>query len=110
MPKQATMIILNEKEREGLIQITKRHRSEQQAVLRAQIVLAAAQGHTNVQIARALDIHVDTVRLWRDRWAGLQGIEPRDLEYRRALAGCAPSWGDAENYGRTALPDGGTGV
>jgi hypothetical protein len=38
MPKRATQIVLSEKEWEGLTQITRRHRSEQQAVLRAQIV------------------------------------------------------------------------
>ena len=64
MPKQATMIVLSEPERDGLLQITKCHRSEQQVVLRARIVLAAAQGSSNTQIARALDINVDTVRLW----------------------------------------------
>ena len=75
MPKRATAIVLSEKEQEGLTQITKRHRSEQQVVLRARIVLAAAQGHANSRIARDLAINVDTVRLWRERWAGLQGIE-----------------------------------
>ncbi len=75
MPKRATTIVLSEKEQEGLLQITKRQRSEQQVVLRARIVLAAAQGHANVQIANELGINVDTVRLWRDRWAGLQGID-----------------------------------
>jgi transposase len=48
---------------------------EQQVALRARIVLAAAQGHSNVRIADELGICVDTVRLWRDRWAGLQGID-----------------------------------
>ena len=64
MPKRATLIVLSEKEQEGLLQITRRHRNEQQVVLRARIVLAAAQGHPNVQIASELDTHVDTVRLW----------------------------------------------
>src|SRR2546428_1284705 len=73
MPKRATPIVLSKKEQEGLLQITKRHRSEQQVVLRARIVLAAAQGQPNVQIASELDINVDTVRLWRGCWAGLQG-------------------------------------
>src|SRR5689334_24201011 len=85
MPKRAPVIVLSEKEREGLTQITKRHRSEQQAVLRARIVLAAAQGHANAQIARELDINVDTVRLWRDRWAGLQGIELETLSIAERL-------------------------
>jgi putative transposase len=79
MPKRATTIVLSEKELEGLLQITKRHRSEQQVVLRARIVLAAAQGRSNVQIASELGINVDTVRLWRDRWAGLQGIDLETL-------------------------------
>jgi putative transposase len=75
VPKRATKVMLSEKEREGLEHLTKRHRSEQQQVQRARIVLAAAQGHTNVQIGRELAIDVDTVRLWRDRWVGLQGID-----------------------------------
>lgn len=73
MPKRATRVVLSETEQEKLTQITKRHRSEQHQVLRARIVLAAAQGHANAQIARELSINVDTVRLWRDRWVGLQG-------------------------------------
>ena len=85
MPKRATAVILSEKEQEGLLQITKRHRSEQQVVLRARIVLAAAQGHANVQIASDLGINVDTVRLWRDRWAGLQGIALETLSLAERL-------------------------
>ena len=42
MPKRATQVILPEKEREELVEITRRHRSEQQQVLRVHIVLAAA--------------------------------------------------------------------
>ena len=74
MPKRATAVVLSEKEQEGLLQITKRHRSEQQVVLRVRIVLAAAQGSSNVQIARELSAHVDTVRLWRDRWVDCKGL------------------------------------
>jgi len=77
--------MLSEKEQEGLLQITKRHRSEQQIVLRARIVLVAAQRQSNVQIARELDINVDTVRLWRDRWAGLQGIDLEALSVTERL-------------------------
>ena len=69
MPKRATALHLSEQEQEALIRLTRRHRSEQQVVLRARIILAAAQGASNAQIARELDINVDTVRLWRDRWA-----------------------------------------
>ena len=85
MPKRATTIVLSEKEQEGLLQITKRHRSEQQVVLRARIVLAAAQGFSNTQIARELGINVDTVRLWRDRWVGLQGLDLETLSLAERL-------------------------
>ncbi|MBV9229402.1 MAG: helix-turn-helix domain-containing protein [Chloroflexi bacterium] len=79
MPKRATRIVLSEKEQEALMRISKRHRSEQQMVLRARIILAAAQSHSNAQIARWLDITVDTARLWRDRWANFQGIDLETL-------------------------------
>ncbi len=75
MPKRATRVVLNEKEQAALLRITKRYRSEKQQVQRAQMVLAAAEGQSNARIARDLAINVDTVRLWRERWVGLQGIE-----------------------------------
>lgn len=79
MPKRATQVMLSEKEQKELVQIVKRHRSEQQQVLRARIILAAALGHSNIQIARELSINVDTARLWRDRWVELQGIDLETL-------------------------------
>jgi putative transposase len=85
MSKQATQVILSEKEQEELRQITRRHRSEQQIVLRAQIVLAAAQGYSNARIARDLRVNVDTARLWRDRWVALQGIELSSLSVAERL-------------------------
>ncbi len=85
MPKRATLVVLSEKEQEELEQITHRHRSEQQQVLRARIVLAAAQGRSNAQIARDLAINVDTARLWRDRWVGLQGIDLETLSISERL-------------------------
>ena len=85
MPKRATKVVLSEKEQEALVQITKRHRSEQQQAQRARIILASAQGDSNVQIARELQINVDTVRLWRDRWVGLQGIDLDTLSIAERL-------------------------
>ena len=85
MPKRATAVVLSENEQEGLLQITKRHRSEQQVVLRARIVLLAAQETSNVYIARELGVNVDTVRLWRDRWVGLQEINLETLSVAERL-------------------------
>ncbi len=85
MPKRATKVVLSEKEQEALTRMSRRYRSEQQVALRARIVLAAAQGHANVQIAGELEINVDTARLWRDRWVGLQGINLETLSVAERL-------------------------
>jgi transposase-like protein len=108
MPKRATAIVLSEKEQEGLLQISKRHRSEQQVVLRARIVLAAAQGYSNAQIARELGVNVDTVRLWRDRWAGLQGIDVETLSLAERMQdaprpGVTPKFTTAQRCQMAAL-------
>ena len=85
MPKRATQVVLSEKEQEALTRISRRYRSEQQVAQGARIVLAAAQGHSNAQIARQLSINVDTARLWRDRWVGLQGIDLDTLSIAERL-------------------------
>jgi DNA-binding transcriptional regulator YiaG len=108
MPKQATQVLLNEKEQEELRQITRRHRSEQQVVLRAQIVLAAAQRHSNARIARDLKVNVDTVRLWRDRWVALQGMELANLSVIERLQdaprpGAKPTFSEEQRCQTAAL-------
>jgi putative transposase len=85
MPKQATKVALSEKELEGLTQIIKRHKSEQQHVVRARILLLAEQRRSNADIARELGINVDTARLWRDRWVGLQGVDLETLRIEERL-------------------------
>ena len=108
MPKRATIIVLTKQEQEGLLQITKRHRSEQQVVLRARIVLAAAQGNPNRHIAAELGINVDTVRLWRDRWAGLQGVDLETVSLTERFAdaprpGVAPKFSAEQRAQMAAL-------
>jgi len=51
----------------------------QRNALRARIVLGAAEGHSNVNIAERLGISVDTVSCWRRRFArsGLDGLYDR---------------------------------
>ncbi|SRR5216683_7184167 len=96
MPKRATAVVLNEKEQEGLLQITKRHRSEQQVVLRARIVLLAAQGHTNVQIASELGKSAGHGASVAGSLGGTARDRSGDLEPDRAAARCSPSWSEAE--------------
>ncbi|MGW1691221.1 helix-turn-helix domain-containing protein [Streptomyces sp. NPDC002399] len=47
------------------------HKTPHQVRMRAQIVLHAARGRSNARIARETGLHLDTVRTWRDRFAGL---------------------------------------
>src|SRR5690242_2318979 len=78
MPKRATVLHLSEQEQKALTRLARRHRSEQQVAQRARIILAAAQGASNAQIARNLSMNVDTVRLWRDRWATWQESDHKE--------------------------------
>lgn len=61
-------IALNKAECDALEKLVRRDSTPQQIALRAQIVLRAAQGLRNSEIARQLGITRDTVRLWRKRW------------------------------------------
>jgi putative transposase len=86
MPKRAIPIQLREEERAALVQITKRHKSGQQLVLRARIVLEASEGKSNVTIARELSVSVETVRLWRGRWATWQDMDVKEKGAEHRLA------------------------
>lgn len=86
MPKRATLVQLSEEERAALVEVTKRHKSGQQLVLRARIVLAAGEGQSNAEIARLLSVSVETVRLWRDRWAALQETDLKEKAVEQRLA------------------------
>lgn len=75
MPKRARIVVLSEQEREGLTRITRRHKSEQRQVVRAQIILLASKNYSNAKIAEELSIDTETARKWRDRWVELQKID-----------------------------------
>jgi len=78
-------VVLSAEERRDLEGLVRAHRTPQQVALRARIVLAAAQGLNNTQIARRLGVDADTVRLWRMRWLGLQAASPEDLSITERL-------------------------
>ena len=46
------------------------------------MILGAAEGTNNAQIARELKASVDTVRSWRTRWIGLQAVPLSELSVR----------------------------
>jgi putative transposase len=76
---QPPSIELTDIERQELETLVRRHTTPQQLALRARIVLKAADGANNSQIARQLGANVDTARLWRQRWRALQPARLDDL-------------------------------
>ena len=80
------VVELSAEERQGLEALVRAHRTPQQLALRARIVLAAADGLNNTQIARQLGVEDDTVRLWRMRWLGLQAASLEDLSIPERLS------------------------
>ncbi len=83
-PKPPT-IELADAERQELERLVRRHTTAQQLVLRARIVLAAADGANNCQIARHLDVSLDMVRRWRTRWLICQAASLEDLPVAERL-------------------------
>jgi putative transposase len=80
------LVALNSRERQGLETLVRRRTTAQQIALRARILLAAAAGHNNSQIARQLGLEIDTVRFWRNRWLGLRAASLDDLSVADRLA------------------------
>lgn len=78
-------IDLTDTERQGLEALLRRGTLAQQIAQRARIIVAAAAGHNNQQIARALHIGLDRARHWRGRWLAQQGAADQlSLEERLA--------------------------
>jgi len=69
MGRHATPIVLTADEQAELERRERARTSIQQAALRARIVLRAAQGERNMDIAVALGCTRHTVQHWRDRFA-----------------------------------------
>ena len=82
---KAPQIELSALERTELELLVRRHSTKQQIALRARIVLASAAGKSNRQIVREEGAHIDTVRLWRGRWLGLQPIPLEELSVQERL-------------------------
>ena len=78
-------LILSDAERTDLEELVRRHGTAQQLARRARIILAAAHGKNNCQIAGELSLCVDTVRHWRRRWIGLQAASLDDLPVKERL-------------------------
>ncbi|MCH8835244.1 MAG: IS630 family transposase [Proteobacteria bacterium] len=76
MSRTATPIIVEEEDRSALEQWVRSAKTEQRMALRARIILQAADGQRNLEIAAALRVRPATVTKWRARYAraGLGGL------------------------------------
>jgi transposase len=86
----AAPLVIDEADRKALSALVRAGTTEQRTVMRARVVLAAADGMANERIAAELGVHKMTVLLWRGRFA------------RERLAGLAdaPRPGRVATYGR----------
>ena len=82
---QLSPLDLTMDERRDLTALVRRHTAPQQLVLRARIILLAADGLNNSQIARTLGLEADTVRLWRRRWQTWQAVALTDRSVAERL-------------------------
>ena len=61
-------VALSEAEREELRALIRAHKTSQQIVFRARIILLLAEGLTTTEVAKRLNTTRVTVRLWRRHW------------------------------------------
>ena len=89
MLMSAIRIILSEAERTQLQTVVRARTAPVRSAQRARMVLAAAEGLSNAQIARDLGVHPDTVRTWRGRFAAesLDGLTDRPRSGRPPVFG-----------------------
>jgi transposase-like protein len=92
VPRQSPFIIkLSPAEVTVLASTSRRYSASYRDVIRARIVLLAAEGQENTEIARRLDLPVQIVSKWRKRFfeEGLAGLAERSRTGRRP--GVSPS-------------------
>ena len=83
---QPTTVELMLEARVELERLARAHTTAQQVALRAQIILAAAAGLSNVQVGRVVGLSREAVRLWRDRWVSLADVPLQELSIVDRLA------------------------
>lgn len=88
MPRKSPNVIeLSEEDREALERMAAKYSSPYRDVMRAKIVLYAAQGLSNEEIASRLDFPRQVVSKWRKRYfeEGIGGLAERPRRGRPAV-------------------------
>lgn len=79
-------IVLSADDRAELERLVRARTTGQQLVLRARIVLLAADGLSTSAVARVLGVDVGTARQWRARWRQFRAVPPQELSVAARLA------------------------
>ena len=99
-------IVLSEQQQAILNRILGRHTSSQRLVRRAAIILKAAIGQNNEQIAQELHINRNTVIKWRQRWclvaSKLLVLESKGIDDKSYLAWIERIFSDEPRSGAPA--------
>lgn len=100
---QPTVIELSDRQQRILQQLLRRQTSAQRLVRRVNIILAAADGSNNEQIAKRLGLHRESVRQWRARWlsavVGLAAVEAKESDDRPLVEAIEAVLADAYRSG-----------
>jgi len=83
---KAPVVVLAAEEHAELERLARAHGTAQQVAARARIVLRAAEGRSNSEIARREGVDVGTVRAWRGRWLALGVVARAELGVAARLA------------------------
>src|SRR4028119_244504 len=99
-------IKLSQRQQTLLEQVVRRHSSPQGLMQRAGVILSAAKGMNNTQIAQKLQLARNTVRRWRQRWLAaverLRSVEAEGISDKELLQMMAAVLADAPRPGTAA--------
>ena len=102
---QAEKIILSSRQQSLLKQIVRRTTNPYRLVRRSQLILLAATGASNNQIAQELQLERGQVRLWRERWLAatrqLATVEAENGSDRELMALISRVLSDRDRPGTT---------
>lgn len=99
-------ITLSQQQRSLLEQVARRYSSPQGLVQRVMVILLAAKGMNNSQIAQQLQLARNTVRTWRKRWSldadRWSSMEAEGITEKQLCSVMLASLGDAPRPGTPA--------
>ena len=84
-PKPPT-VVLSAGQRRELERLVSAHKTGQALVRRARVVLLAAMGYSNTDIAMQVPMDVEAVGLWRRRWVAFDPIPQAEVSVAQRLA------------------------